>query len=147
MSPAGPLQVFEFVDVRLLDAVARIACIASDVVISVQPALGTDSSFSKHLSAFAEANATATTLKSQPSSSEVQLMLDTSTVILILIIFPWPDTFCQVQCRSPPFCFRPVTLREIGVGYDGYCHITAIPTISPSACTTSCRHSSVFAVC
>lgn len=45
------------------DAVARIAYIASDVVVSVQPSLAVDSEFSKDLRSFAETKATSSVAK------------------------------------------------------------------------------------
>lgn len=46
----GALFVLEDADGSI--AVARIAYLSSDVVLSVQPALGTDSDFSKHLHSY-----------------------------------------------------------------------------------------------
>ncbi|KAI9797441.1 MAG: hypothetical protein M1833_005481 [Piccolia ochrophora] len=56
------------------EAVARIACLASSLVISVQPAQRTDSTFSKHLRFFSSANATGLVSSSRVSGPEIRVI-------------------------------------------------------------------------
>ncbi|KIW21356.1 sulfite reductase (NADPH) hemoprotein, beta-component [Exophiala spinifera] len=58
------------------EAVARIAYLASDVVLSVQPSLSTDSEFSHHLGRFAAANAKSFVSKTVPEIIPVRQNAD-----------------------------------------------------------------------
>jgi hypothetical protein len=83
-----------------LYAVARIAYIASDVVISVQPSLAVDSEFSKDLRSFAETKAPSLVAK---GVAEVYFYLPHAAAIASNIsITDRPST---IQCR--PIAFRP----------------------------------------
>ena len=66
---------FPIVHIRLtgyLNAVARIAYIASDIVLSVQPALGLPSEFSDYLHTFATNKATGLVSETTPEVHHVQ---------------------------------------------------------------------------